>query len=216
MGAVGALEAVKALGAAGHTSTSSQTVAGQTAEMVVAAKSKGEVNTTAGESEAVFSVSVPARSDGGASIHYWDLIRGVYERKNPSKLAELESMMSKFAGREVELYALICEKYGETPARLSSVPVRNTKDQASAENEDDAVRLGAAAAAALLQASLQASSACADGEVAKKLAPAATTRSQQAPAKRKDKWDDFEIIDEVASEVSQSLDGDRTEEEPGA
>mmetsp|Transcript_89636 Transcript_89636/g.141508 ORF Transcript_89636/g.141508 Transcript_89636/m.141508 type:complete len:764 (-) Transcript_89636:102-2393(-) len=43
------------------------------------------------------------------------LIRGVYQRRNPTKLAEFETLMKKYAGTEAEVYAHVCQKYGETP-----------------------------------------------------------------------------------------------------
>jgi len=176
----------------------------------------------ADEADLAKRVSVPSenaprrRSAASAALEeaviYWDLIKGVYERKNPAKLLELSTMMSKFAGRELELYTLVCEKYGETPAKLdvmraasSSGEARDSSSTAKPlpDKDVDTVRLGAAAAAALLQAS----------EALEAVVPSASS-SLEPIAKPRGQWDDFEIIDEVASEVSQSLDGDRTEEEP--
>lgn len=46
---------------------------------------------------------------------YSALIRGVYQRHNPAKLNEVESLLIKYQGMEAELYHRVCEKYQETP-----------------------------------------------------------------------------------------------------
>lgn len=51
------------------------------------------------------------------------LIRGVYERRNPTKLAEFESVMKKYAGSEAEVYKHVCQKYGETPVLPTAAKV---------------------------------------------------------------------------------------------
>jgi hypothetical protein len=43
------------------------------------------------------------------------LIRGVFERRNPAKLSEFDALMQKYAGSEAQVYAHVCQKYGETP-----------------------------------------------------------------------------------------------------
>merc|ERR1719272_1723379 len=42
---------------------------------------------------------------------YAMLIRKIYEKKNPAKLDELGRLLSKYQGREHELYRNICDKY---------------------------------------------------------------------------------------------------------
>ena len=42
-----------------------------------------------------------------------DKIRGVYERRNPAKLSDLEGLFEKYKGRELALYQRVCAKYGE-------------------------------------------------------------------------------------------------------
>jgi len=43
------------------------------------------------------------------------LIRDVYQRRNPSKLGELDALFKKYAGSEGDVYSHVCKKYGETP-----------------------------------------------------------------------------------------------------
>lgn len=47
------------------------------------------------------------------------LIRAVYEKKNPSKLPELQSLLEKHKGDERKVYLHICQKYGEVPQEIS-------------------------------------------------------------------------------------------------
>jgi tetratricopeptide (TPR) repeat protein len=47
-----------------------------------------------------------------------EIIRGVYERKNPEKLADLDKFFEKYAGKEMTMYRFICNKYGEKPIRF--------------------------------------------------------------------------------------------------
>merc|ERR1719247_167757 len=49
-----------------------------------------------------------------------ELIRGVYQRKNPTKLAELEELLEKHRGDEKGVYEHVCRKYGETPRPWSA------------------------------------------------------------------------------------------------
>lgn len=44
-----------------------------------------------------------------------ELIRSVYERRNPAKLGELGALFAKYAGSEMDVYRHVCQKYGETP-----------------------------------------------------------------------------------------------------
>jgi len=48
-----------------------------------------------------------------------ELIKGVYERRNPSKLGELDALFSKYKGSELDVYRHVCQKYGETPVTFS-------------------------------------------------------------------------------------------------
>jgi len=48
------------------------------------------------------------------------LLRGVYERNNPTKLGELKGLFSKDVGTLRGLYQHTCEKYGEDPQRKSA------------------------------------------------------------------------------------------------
>jgi hypothetical protein len=56
------------------------------------------------------------------SDKFKDLIRGVYQRKNPAKLAELDALLEKHKGDEKGIYEHVCRKYGETPRPWSSKP----------------------------------------------------------------------------------------------
>lgn len=57
----------------------------------------------------------PASSRAADAAKYRDLIRGVYRRKNPSKLRELDSLLAKHRGDERGIYEHVCRKYGESP-----------------------------------------------------------------------------------------------------
>jgi len=50
-----------------------------------------------------------------ADAKYGDLIRSVYQRHNPAKLGEVESLLEKYKGMEAALYQKVCEKYSERP-----------------------------------------------------------------------------------------------------
>lgn len=47
-----------------------------------------------------------------------ELIYGVYERKNPEKLSDLDVLFQKYAGKEMIMYQFICKKYGEEAMRF--------------------------------------------------------------------------------------------------
>lgn len=68
------------------------------------------------------SAEIKEPSNGERSDHpevnnarYGELIRGVYQRHNPAKLNEVESLLQKYEGMEAELYHRVCEKYQEKP-----------------------------------------------------------------------------------------------------
>ena len=44
-----------------------------------------------------------------------DLVKGVYSRKNPAKLDELDDLLKKYEGAELDMYERVCKKYGERP-----------------------------------------------------------------------------------------------------
>jgi tetratricopeptide (TPR) repeat protein len=44
-----------------------------------------------------------------------ELIKGVYQRKNPEKLPELDRLLGKYVGKEMTMYRFVCKKYGEKP-----------------------------------------------------------------------------------------------------
>jgi len=55
------------------------------------------------------------RADGTetqlSSEQYQDLVRRVYELKNPAKMPEVDGFLEKYVGREDMLFNLICDKY---------------------------------------------------------------------------------------------------------
>lgn len=51
-------------------------------------------------------------------LRYADAIRDVYQRCYPPKLADMDRLMTKYRGRERELYFEVCKKYGEEPAQF--------------------------------------------------------------------------------------------------
>lgn len=50
-----------------------------------------------------------------------ELIRAVYKRRNPSKLVEVNSLLLKYVGHELEMYHRICEKYSEEPEDVGPI-----------------------------------------------------------------------------------------------
>jgi hypothetical protein len=57
-----------------------------------------------------------------------ELIRAVYERNNPAKLAKLEELLqTKYVGHELDVYLHICRKYGEPPDTGHAAHHRNTR-----------------------------------------------------------------------------------------
>mmetsp|Transcript_112165 Transcript_112165/g.216091 ORF Transcript_112165/g.216091 Transcript_112165/m.216091 type:complete len:182 (+) Transcript_112165:72-617(+) len=54
-----------------------------------------------------------------------ELIRGIYQRKAPDKLAALPQAFEHNKGRELEMYKLVLDKYGETTTRelVAEAPV---------------------------------------------------------------------------------------------
>merc|ERR1719265_2877593 len=61
-----------------------------------------------------------------------ELIRGVYERKNQEKLAELPGLFTKYAGQELVMYKMVCRKYGEEAIRFKEPPKEQPKESADA------------------------------------------------------------------------------------
>mmetsp|Transcript_54594 Transcript_54594/g.152329 ORF Transcript_54594/g.152329 Transcript_54594/m.152329 type:complete len:580 (+) Transcript_54594:123-1862(+) len=52
---------------------------------------------------------------GAKAARFRELIRGIYQRHNPSKADAVESLMEKYVGAEDEVYSYVCHKYGEVP-----------------------------------------------------------------------------------------------------
>lgn len=67
--------------------------------------------------EAPQAIQPEKPEEGSAEVNakYGELIRGVYQRHNPAKLGEVESLLLKYQGMEAELYHRVCEKYQEKP-----------------------------------------------------------------------------------------------------
>mmetsp|Transcript_54590 Transcript_54590/g.90353 ORF Transcript_54590/g.90353 Transcript_54590/m.90353 type:complete len:436 (+) Transcript_54590:17-1324(+) len=66
-------------------------------------------------SEAGRPASAEGKNGAASAEQLRALVRGVYERRNPAKLSELEGLFKKYAGSEMEVYTHVCQKYGETP-----------------------------------------------------------------------------------------------------
>ena len=49
------------------------------------------------------------------------LVKGVYSRKNPAKLDEVDDLLTKYAGAELEMYERVCNKYGERPETRENI-----------------------------------------------------------------------------------------------
>jgi len=84
-----------------------------------------------------------------------ELIRGVYERKNPQKLAELDQLFAKYEGKEMIMYAFICKKYGEEPIRFidesTSLEGGNAQQKTNRGYVDGASKKGVPAAEAKVE-----------------------------------------------------------------
>lgn len=65
-----------------------------------------------------------AESDGSgtqlSAEQYRSLIREVYERKNPAKLQEFDTLLEKYQGRENEFFKSVCDKYEVDPEELAA------------------------------------------------------------------------------------------------
>mmetsp|Transcript_62436 Transcript_62436/g.146398 ORF Transcript_62436/g.146398 Transcript_62436/m.146398 type:complete len:400 (+) Transcript_62436:85-1284(+) len=64
-----------------------------------------------------------------ADTRYGNLIRGVYQRHNPAKLGEVESLLEKYKGMEAALYQKVCEKYREHPEDVAANDARAGADE---------------------------------------------------------------------------------------
>jgi preprotein translocase subunit Sec61beta len=77
--------------------------------------------------------SEPVQQPSGAD-HFKSRLTRMYETYNPERLSTVEATLTKFAGREEEMFAALVQKYGpEPPARASSthgdtVPVSQPVD----------------------------------------------------------------------------------------
>uniref|UniRef100_A0A7S1EZW2 Uncharacterized protein n=1 Tax=Noctiluca scintillans TaxID=2966 RepID=A0A7S1EZW2_NOCSC len=71
--------------------------------------------------EALTSAVLAAARSPDAVNRIRGLILDVYRRRNPAKLCELDTLLAKYSGSEVEVYAHICKKYGEAPDLASLV-----------------------------------------------------------------------------------------------
>lgn len=80
------------------------------------------------EEERRRNLAAPAAAAYGSQVHGHDLqrsvspgdwygmqIRVIYQKHNPSKLADVPMLMEKYVGCEEEMYERICEKYGVQP-----------------------------------------------------------------------------------------------------
>lgn len=109
--------------------------------------SKRQINPTASSSQVSVTrttsgYGVPARarqptmrSDekaASAATRNIALIRGVYQRHEPQKLADLDGLIAKHVGEERAIYEFVCKKYGEDPApRADREPATKAKTTAT-------------------------------------------------------------------------------------
>eukprot|EP00928_Gymnodinium_smaydae_P011779 TRINITY_DN14311_c0_g1_i1.p1 TRINITY_DN14311_c0_g1~~TRINITY_DN14311_c0_g1_i1.p1 ORF type:complete len:627 (-),score=97.70 TRINITY_DN14311_c0_g1_i1:96-1940(-) len=70
---------------------------------------------------------------------YAELIRAVYEQKNPSKLDDVPKLLKKYQGREHELYEHVCAKYGAVAEEVRGEAVAGGED--AQEDEADGEEL---------------------------------------------------------------------------
>jgi len=84
----------------------------------------------------VVASAVPATASGETeelAEKYRTLIKGVYARRNPSKLLGLETLLrDKYHGSEAEVYRHICSKYSEEPEKPSEGALEAAAAAASA------------------------------------------------------------------------------------
>lgn len=60
-------------------------------------------------------------------------IRGVYERQNPEKLQDLDSLLDKYANSLPTMYRAVCKKYGEVPEVPAPKEAEKTESAAPQE-----------------------------------------------------------------------------------
>jgi len=82
--------------------------------------------------------------DAGAALapeQYRVLLQRIYEDRNPTKLEDLDRLMSKYQGREHELYSNVCEKYEVDAeafaAQAPSAPVGGAAAALAGEGDAD-------------------------------------------------------------------------------
>lgn len=76
----------------------------------------------AGEDAHLFAPASPLQDFGEFQFtpqQYRLLIKQVYQEKNPSMMAELDFIFSRYQGREEELFSQVCLKYGADRAALT-------------------------------------------------------------------------------------------------
>ena len=81
------------------------------------------------------------------SAWFQNKIRGVYERRNPSKLSDLEGLFEKYKGCEMALYQRVCAKYGEDPnyhnfAATVETTAKELQDPDDPDDLDDQLPIG--------------------------------------------------------------------------
>ena len=77
------------------------------------------------ESKASASEKAPAGDDKKVK-KYRELITDIYKEHNPSKLADLDSLLQKYKGREELVYKGICEKYHVEPKTSKKEEAKTT------------------------------------------------------------------------------------------
>merc|ERR1719401_2846157 len=74
-----------------------------------------------------------------SSKQYKELVKIVYQKKNPNKLNNLKNILEKWAGREHELFSTVCTKYGCDPDDVAAelpCPGAEIPQDPAAEGED--------------------------------------------------------------------------------
>ena len=87
---------------------------------------EGDIRTSNGAAPAIQPVA-PA-----ATPKAWvrEQVLVLYQKHNPSKLAEVEKLLAKYAGKEEEMYQKICKKYSVAPlARKGEPSVLNLSEE---------------------------------------------------------------------------------------
>merc|ERR1719361_1707064 len=70
-------------------------------------------------------IKAPPKPTANTEINFHNLLRELYKRHNRKMLSSLNHLLTKYRGREQELYLKVCRKYNIKPKVISSVHSNN-------------------------------------------------------------------------------------------